>query len=285
MLGILLFILFILIAGGLTWYFWPKPLPDDDDGDGGDGGPPPDPDPSVDAETCTQFFNQDDTSGCVTDSTSGIQWKWSDSDGSAACKAKCVGYNLTVSSTWEPSNILQAYINDPNQIVAGIKGMPEKFYKGQINTFTIVPVDKDKKALIKRPVEVKVNHAEVGTDCSREGIEGNLKGPIPDWNLNNYYHTVNVKSKCGSANLHVWVHAKDGTTLVDSTGILKGYSKDFNVPKGGYIDIGIWYSGSNIVRFTYDNLKRCNITQLNPDCGWYGWGAHWNVKNLPPSSC
>jgi hypothetical protein len=276
-IGVLFLLALLFIP---LWYFVIRKKPDDtgsddtgpddkgsdDKGSGGSTGGP-----SIDE--CTAKFNIDNSSGCQNSSEAGIKWAWNRAaaDGiGQRCLTKTAGYNVTVESSWSPGEKLMSYVDKGETSTIGIRNVPGNFVSDSTVTFTVDPVDINKRSVIAAPSTVTLDRTNVSADCSAQGIESQIKD-LTFWNGNKTYWPVRVKNNPGSStNLHVEVYDSNGRRLNDDVYPIPDNNM-YYVPKGGKIVMSCYIAAGQSDEWTYDKLKSKNISQLVYHCslGWF----------------
>jgi hypothetical protein len=97
-----------------------------------------------------------------------------------------------------PGYVLATYIAGGDQKTIGISNMIPIFYSGQTLTFTVTPLDAKKTPMISSPVSTTLIHDKESTDCTGQGIQGNMLNPNL-WNNNKNVVYVSANSTAGAA--------------------------------------------------------------------------------------
>ena len=185
---------------------------------------------------------------------SGITWEWGSDDVSQACKNATKYYKVTATSSYLPNLVLQQTIDTPYQTTAGIKGMFAPWHQKDV-TFTVMPLDKNKKELMLYPVSVPITQATDNQSCKTAGV--NATKAVPDWNENKNIIDVGVKSTDGAAG---------GLAVLDESGSEVFFS--------GYAGSKIGWDNRMIVPEGFSTQSWCQDTG-NISCGRVK-GHDWN---------
>ncbi len=269
---ILILLIIGIIIGGWLWYSQTG-TPGSDSG----SGPPL---PSID--NCTSAFYIDQSSYCIDPSknSSGIRWKWQDTDVARACKANVDKYTVNLHSSWDPTFVISTDVKGSETLQTGVT-MFDQFINGKTLTYSVQPFSSNGTSITSSPVSIDISSSQASQDCSKWGITP--LDAVPGWNKNKNMVYVQGKNNGGGniTQMRVYLNNK---LINDSNNMYDGSTVDRVVPKGAMIKIGCNSQTGSDSQWSYDELLAGNPSgskvRLAGSCPAGHPQGHWSLAAI-----